>query len=231
MLRRKHYEASSSKTYSYYFNISPKNDWVLIAETYYNGGTEGDSAKLKMFPMCDTAQTVLLLTIFKSEEASYLSVFIDNSNPNSTPSHYTVNTWSPNQDTVYFYVRGSNYNSTWDSAEYFFIDISSITTGIGEKVPNSLVPKRLKASNYPNPFNPVTTIRYTLPVDNFVSINIYNLKGELIKALVQKKQNAGTYTVKWNGKNNKGLPVANGKYFYQVVSGDLITVKKMILLK
>jgi hypothetical protein len=85
--------------------------------------------------------------------------------------------------------------------------------------------------NYPNPFNPVTLIKYDLPIDITVSINILDLKGRYIKSLVNKYKSAGYHSVPWDGTNNFGELVSAGMYIYSIQTGDFITTKKMVLLK
>ncbi|MBN2281617.1 MAG: T9SS type A sorting domain-containing protein [Candidatus Marinimicrobia bacterium] len=84
--------------------------------------------------------------------------------------------------------------------------------------------------NYPNPFNPVTNIRYMLPEESKVNLSIYNLRGQLIETLVQKQQVAGIYTANWNAGN-----YASGVYFYRIkvesTNGIDVLSKKMILVK
>ena len=85
--------------------------------------------------------------------------------------------------------------------------------------------------NYPNPFNPSTNIPYTILIENFISITIYDLNGIRIKSLINKYSHAGNHTVKWNGKDEKGIFVSAGVYFYSIEAGNLRQTKKMILLK
>jgi len=85
--------------------------------------------------------------------------------------------------------------------------------------------------NYPNPFNPSTTIEYEIPKPGFVNISIYDLKGKLIKTLVHKKQEQGNYRIQWDGKNNSGLKVSSGVYIYAIENEKSIISKKMILVK
>ena len=95
-----------------------------------------------------------------------------------------------------------------------------------------LSPKSFKVNqNYPNPFNPFTTLRYDLPKDEFVSITIYDLLGNVINNLVNNNQSSGYRSVQWNAKNNQGQPVAAGVYFYSIEAGEFRQTKKMILLK
>ena len=85
--------------------------------------------------------------------------------------------------------------------------------------------------NHPNPFNPVTTIRYGLPKDSKVKINIYNLKGQLVKTLVNQSKSAGYYTVNWNIKDNAREEIAAGIYLYQIVTPEFTNTKKLVVMK
>jgi hypothetical protein len=85
--------------------------------------------------------------------------------------------------------------------------------------------------NYPNPFNPVTTIEYSLPQSCEVSIKIYNVLGQVVNCLVEEQQDTGEYNVIWDGTDANGRPVASGMYFYQMVAGDFVSAKKMVVLK
>ena len=86
--------------------------------------------------------------------------------------------------------------------------------------------------NYPNPFNPSTTIGYQLPDDNtHVRLLIYNITGQLVKTLVDANQNAGEYKVVWDGTNNSGVQVSSGVYLFRIAAGKFAQVKKLLLLK
>jgi M6 family metalloprotease-like protein len=85
--------------------------------------------------------------------------------------------------------------------------------------------------NYPNPFNPVTRIDFTLNTDSLVKLNIYNIKGELVRTLFNNHLPMGHHYVIWNGIDNRGSQVASGVYFYKMEANDFQSVKKMILLK
>jgi len=80
--------------------------------------------------------------------------------------------------------------------------------------------------NYPNPFNPETIIKYDLPEECFVSINVYSLKGQLIATLINREQQPGLYEVTWHPKN-----ISSGIYIYRLKAGDFIQSKKMLYLK
>jgi hypothetical protein len=80
--------------------------------------------------------------------------------------------------------------------------------------------------NYPNPFNPATTIRYNLPVTSDVRLIVYDILGRNIATLVEGQTPAGTHTVNWQADN---LP--SGVYFFTIKAGDLSHTKRMVLLK
>ena len=85
--------------------------------------------------------------------------------------------------------------------------------------------------NYPNPFNPFTTISYILEIDGFVKIEIYDLMGNFIRELVNENKKAGYKTVYWDSKNFKGQSVSAGVYFCLIKSEKLHKTIKMVLLK
>jgi len=99
-----------------------------------------------------------------------------------------------------------------------------------EETPNSPVSYFL-FENYPNPFNPVTTIKYAISQAANVSLKVYNIKGQLVKTLVNENKETGNHSVVWNGKDNNEKPVSSGVYFYRIKAGKFIEMKKMILLK
>jgi hypothetical protein len=86
--------------------------------------------------------------------------------------------------------------------------------------------------NFPNPFNPGTTIRYDLPFDTMVDLRIYDVLGRLVRTVTGPKwEKAGLYTEYWDGRNNVGGHVASGIYFYRLKAGSKVLTKKMVLIK
>jgi predicted CXXCH cytochrome family protein len=85
--------------------------------------------------------------------------------------------------------------------------------------------------NFPNPFNPITDIRFAIPKNGHVSIKIYDITGREVFELVNEELKAGTYSVKWNSMNNQGSFASSGVYFYRIISSDFVQTKKMILVK
>ncbi|GEM_PF-6316751 len=85
--------------------------------------------------------------------------------------------------------------------------------------------------NFPNPFNPETTIRYRVCESGSVDLTIYSPTGRVVRELVTQTQNAGVYEVRWDGLDDAGTPVASGVYYYRLEAGDGAMTKKMVLLK
>jgi hypothetical protein len=86
-------------------------------------------------------------------------------------------------------------------------------------------------SNYPNPFNPVTTIRFSIENVRNVNIDVYNVRGQRVRTLVNGVFATGSHVVVWNGTDDNGYAVSSGIYFYRMTAGEYSAVRKMILLK
>lgn len=108
--------------------------------------------------------------------------------------------------------------------------MSSIT--VLESQNTQPVPQVLNiVSNYPNPFNPETTIRFTVPRDGRVIVTIYNIKGQRVKQLLNENVVAGRRAVVWNGTDSHGRAISSGLYFAKIEQGNEHQVHKMMLMK
>jgi flagellar hook assembly protein FlgD len=85
--------------------------------------------------------------------------------------------------------------------------------------------------NSPNPFNPTTQIRFTLPVSGDVKMSVFNLLGQQVRTLVDGFKEAGSHEVVWDGTDADGRTVASGIYFYRFQAGDMTESRKMVLMK
>jgi hypothetical protein len=85
--------------------------------------------------------------------------------------------------------------------------------------------------NYPNPFNPTTTIHYSIPKAGKVKLSVYNVNGELVRTLEAGSKAQGNYNIRWNALDNNGMRVSAGTYFYQLIFNQQTITKKMLLLK
>ncbi|MGH1363809.1 MAG: S8 family serine peptidase [Calditrichia bacterium] len=122
---------------------------------------------------------------------------------------------------------GNFPNDNWFLNTFY---ISGPPTGIDN--PDEAAPLRFMVSaNYPNPFNPSTTIDFQLPQRSDVELTIFNTLGQKIRSLVTGSVAAGTHSVIWNGQDESGQGVASGIYIYRFTSGDYQRINKMILMK
>jgi len=87
------------------------------------------------------------------------------------------------------------------------------------------------SKNFPNPFNPTTTIEYSIPTAGNVELVIFNMTGQKVRTLVNQTKDAGFYKAVWDGKNEMGETAASGMYFYKLVSGNFNKIEKMTLIK
>ena len=111
-------------------------------------------------------------------------------------------------------------------------DISIVERMVVSNQDNEInVVNPISASNYPNPFNPETTISFDMPQAGKANVQIYNLRGQLVKTLLNNQVSAGTQNIIWNGRDSKNNSVASGVYFYRIKTANETIQKKMVLQK
>jgi hypothetical protein len=109
--------------------------------------------------------------------------------------------------------------------------LSNIPVGVSDQSGTRFrIGARLE-QNFPNPFRPETTIRYTLDRTADMSLKIYDVRGAVVRVLHTGVQEAGTHSIQWDGRDDNGRRVAAGAYFYQLQTDDRREAKKMIHLK
>ncbi|MDA3812758.1 MAG: M14 family zinc carboxypeptidase [Candidatus Cloacimonetes bacterium] len=129
---------------------------------------------------------------------------------------------------TYTYNIRAVYSGDYQSALSADAVIEHVQTNVDE----SIVPVKTELTgNYPNPFNPTTTISFSTKEAGQVSLNIYNMKGQLVKTLVNEHLEAAYHDVVWDGKDNSNKPISSGIYFYKMRSNNYTATKKMILMK
>jgi hypothetical protein len=128
--------------------------------------------------------------------------------------------------------------SSWSSERLIYLaeqlteSIPGAFTKLAEAESEQTLPRGFQLfQNYPNPFNPETHISYSLSEGTDVRLAIYNVLGQEIKVLVDGYQNAGSNTVVWDGRNQKGERVSSGIYFYKLQAGEIVQTRKMSLMK
>jgi hypothetical protein len=128
---------------------------------------------------------------------------------------------------------GVNSRLTRPSTESMEGEEALLASALGNLAATGLPKSFELAQNYPNPFNPSTTISYAIPEgENVITrLAIYNIRGQLVRELVDEIQNPGIYRVEWDGRDQHGRQVASGVYIYHLQAGDFVQTRKMVLLK
>lgn len=172
----------------------------------------GDALSAPMIDASRTEDNVVAQRLFRAssqaltlEPGQVIDVAFDVSDLATVPAGYTRD---------YVFVSTGRYNEP----------------GAGE---NGAERKRSFAldANVPNPFNPATTIRYSLATATHVELEIYDVRGALVRTLVSGDRPAGEQSVEWNGLSDAGTPMASGVYFYRLHTPEFTQTRKMILLK
>jgi hypothetical protein len=104
--------------------------------------------------------------------------------------------------------------------------------GFSTRQIENLIPSAYRLDqNFPNPFNPSTTIQYAIPNDGFVTVKVYDLTGQEVATLVNEEKTAGTYAVRFDAQTPSGSALASGIYFYRINAGGFTATRKFVLLK
>ena len=136
------------------------------------------------------------------------------------PSGYTFSGTYVTNTSAY---AGNKYHSDW----YITVSITPYTTPTAvSTVPNNIPNAYQLYANYPNPFNPSTMISYDIPVASNVNLTVYDILGREVQTLVNQKQNAGKYGVRFDASR-----LSSGVYFYRIVAGNYVATRKMAVLK
>ncbi len=122
-----------------------------------------------------------------------------------------------------------NQNSSYamQTGTSFPLHITSHRMAVSNQSNINLIPCDFELfQNFPNPFNPITIIKYSIPVKSHVTISVYDLQGHLISKLINQNQQHGYYKIQWDGSD-----VSSGIYFYQIQAGSYVKTHKMVLMK
>jgi hypothetical protein len=152
-----------------------------------------------------------------------------------TPFNIDINYTSeeiPNICSIIFTICGPSGTDGYHDGSYYIVDELDFDTpvllyqGFGDFNYQFALQQ-----NYPNPFGSETEINFEIPETMTVKIKIFNILGQEISELADRKYVKGSHSIKWNGRDYNGRKVSNGIYFYQIQSGDLSQAKKMYLLR
>jgi hypothetical protein len=120
---------------------------------------------------------------------------------------------------------------TTASSDTFSFLVRYRPTGVAASEDAGLPTEFALSQNYPNPFNPTTTINYQLPKATETRLEIFNLRGQRVATLVDRKEAAGYYSITWDGKDEYGNHVASGVYLYRLETEGFVKVRKLVLLR
>ena len=115
---------------------------------------------------------------------------------------------------------------------YIEMVLDKVTSIESEYIENDIPQGYSLSQNFPNPFNPVTTIKYQIPHAGHISLRIFNIAGQEVRTLTNGQKSAGNHNVQWDGTDNLGNPVSSGIYLYRMeMSTGYVQARKMVFLK
>ncbi len=213
-------------------SANPPNDDWLITPCFRLGTNTSISFWAKSYTASYGLEKFnLLVSLSDMNPASFISITGEDtvSVPAViwTPYNYDLSVFD--NRTVYIAIQCVS-----DLAAALLIDdFKIISTGgsVGGNDPVAVINHSILLGNYPNPFNPETSIRFNLKERGKVSVNIYNVRGQRVTTLLDDIRDPGIQSILWNGKDSTGHPVASGVYFYHMQAGNYTQTRKMVLLK
>jgi hypothetical protein len=154
--------------------------------------------------------------------------------------HYTTNGMDPTESSPVYggtvhiasttTLKARAYKSGWNPSLVASV-LYTITTGVEENPLDKKATDFHLDQNYPNPFNPETRIRFELPKIGRVNLAVYDIRGNLIRTLVDSERNTGVYEVIWDGKNNAEEKVFSGIYIFRMSAAGHMLIRKMSFVK
>ena len=183
-----------------------------------------------------------------TENNKVIFILTDDFSPEQEPDYFCSVVSYHEQDytsSQSYYEQVVTFNPEWDITKIkaiillqtlssdFKIHQAAITDYQEVGIENNQIPTiNFQLTNYPNPFNPNTTISFNIEqTPSFVTIDVFNLKGQKVRNLIKDILSAGQHSVGWNGIDDNGKPISSGIYFYKIKSGNQSSTKKMILMK
>jgi arabinogalactan endo-1,4-beta-galactosidase len=138
--------------------------------------------------------------------------------------------WAPD------WISTNQFGSPWENQTLFdfdgeLLDAISVFDNSSVEIKSVNNFRLYNIYNYPNPFNPITNLRYDLSEDAYVRITVFDILGNIVKKFPNTNQYSGSKLIQWDARNNQGESVSAGVYIYKIQAGDLSQTKKMILLK
>ncbi len=145
--------------------------------------------------------------------------FIQGSGTTTEPKKYSFKDADADNGSILYRLKQIDLDGTSRYSKQLEIEVSNLPADFA------------LSQNYPNPFNPTTEIKFDVPVQSQVSLNIYDALGRLVRSLVSEVKEPGRYSISWNGRNNYNQQVSSGFYIYRIEAGNFSAVRKMLMLK
>lgn len=207
----------------------------INADHYLNGET--NPVELSSFSVSSIAGRIVIAwtTQSESENLGFHIYRSETTNGQKIRANKEMIKGAVNSETRHDYSWEENVEKEGQIWYYWLSDVS--TDGsmrfYGPKRVETIAAPQYYAleQNYPNPFNPSTTITFSLKESARVELSIFNLRGQVVRELVNEQKAAGLYAVEWNGLDNNGFKVPSGLYFYTIKANDFSSTKKMALTK
>ena len=238
--------------------LQPNTMYYYVVRAYNNYGTSGDSdemplpgdgtvpVELSSFTAVVTSENFVALHWTTQSETNVQGYYIYRNTFNELNSAYRIpaliGATNTSQEANYTFIdeevlpNNTYYywlqNLDMDGSFGFHGPINvTILQGDGGDTPPVIPTRTELLAAYPNPFNPVTHLRYSLKTPGFVTIDVYNNRGQLIRSFSNDHPAAGYYQMTWDGRDMNGRSVSSGIYYYRMTSGKYTSSKKVVLLK
>ena len=225
------FETNGENIYQPVFKIKIPDYYTVYPLTTFADDIDGDGEEEIVI---NADYFFLVLKFTGSPNHQNYKIWYFNLRQFGTGETWTVKAYDINKDNkkeLFFdtYTRKDSMGQTyWKSVNHIYMP--NFTVDINEQTENT-VDKFYLYSNYPNPFNPSTNIKFVLSETGNVTIKIYNILGKEIKLLLEDNLPGGEHIVQWNGKDSKGNNLPGGVYFIQMVAGSYQKIIKAVLLK
>ena len=234
-------ESSTSDTADFILTVNPINDspeefsviYPTVSDTF---STHADNDTLIQFTWgksydVDSEINYTLTIVLEFFGNVYTDIHEDISDTTIGISSYSLDpileVTSQDESVFIYYVHASDGEYTVLDTGEFVLSRESLGINYDTGIPEVFA----LYQSYPNPFNPITTLRYDLPEQAHVNITIYDMLGREVKTLINQTQDAGYRSIIWDSTNDYGKPVSAGIYLYQIQARKYISTKKMVLLK
>jgi len=233
---------SFENSFSEIWQFEGSADWFIDESTAYEGSasarsgsiTDNQSSTLKLeLNVSETSLISFYKKVSSEDSYDFLAFYIDDvelghwdGNEDWSLEEYEV---TPGLHTFsWTYTKDNSVGSGQDCG---WIDLVTFPIVDNSSSPSSQVPALQVLGNYPNPFNPNTTISFSIAEADHVNLQVFNARGQLVRTLLNEMSLPGTIEVNWNGTDNRGSSVASGIYYYKIKTSKSNDTKKMILLK